>query len=89
MEIGFSPTAAGKVSGDAEGHLRDRLPGVRRRGALGDRLRRQLRGVVVGCVTSDGFPAWYQDGNGVRVVPCLDLADPRCVVLAGAGFDPV
>lgn len=39
-------------------------------------------------IRSDGFPAWYQDGNGVRVQPCLDVSDPRCIVLADAGFDP-
>lgn len=36
----------------------------------------------------DGFPAWYQDTNGVRLEPCLDVNDPKCVVLGGAGFDP-
>ncbi len=36
----------------------------------------------------DAFPAWYQDGNGVRLQPCLDVGDPRCVVLGGPGFDP-
>lgn len=36
----------------------------------------------------DGFPDWYQDDNGVRVQPCLDPADPNCIVLADTGFDP-
>ena len=31
---------------------------------------------------------WYQDGNGVRLAPCIDPSDTRCVVLGGAGFDP-
>ncbi len=39
-------------------------------------------------VRADGFPEWYQDKNGVRVEPCLDAGDPRCVVLAGPGYDP-
>ena len=37
---------------------------------------------------SDGFPTWYQDANGLRLTPCLDPNDPRCVVLAGPGYDP-
>ncbi len=43
---------------------------------------------VAGAVRADGFPEWYQDENGVRVEPCVDAADPRCVVLGGSGFDP-
>jgi hypothetical protein len=35
-----------------------------------------------------GYPDWYQDENGVQTVPCLDAADPNCVVLADAGFIP-
>ena len=36
----------------------------------------------------DGFAEWYQDDNGVRVEPCLQAADPNCIVLGDAGFDP-
>jgi hypothetical protein len=43
---------------------------------------------VSAAIRSDGFPAWYQDDNGVRVQPCLDVSDPNCIVLADAGFDP-
>jgi len=43
---------------------------------------------VSSAMRSDGFPAWYQDDNGVRVQPCLDASDPNCIVLADAGFDP-
>ena len=36
-----------------------------------------------------GIPRWYSDQNGVRVEPCLDPADPFCVVLANPGvYDP-
>ena len=44
--------------------------------------------VSPGVRPDDGFPTWYQDGNGVRLTPCIDVADTRCVVLGGAGFDP-
>jgi hypothetical protein len=43
---------------------------------------------VSSAMRSDGFPEWYQDGNGMRVQPCLDASDPNCIVLADAGFDP-
>ncbi len=36
-----------------------------------------------------GFPDWYQDTNGTRLEPCLDVNDPFCVVLPNPGvFDP-
>jgi hypothetical protein len=44
--------------------------------------------VSPGVRPDDGFPTWYQDGNGVRLAPCIDPSDTRCVVLGGAGFDP-
>ena len=34
---------------------------------------------------ANGFPSWYEDEAGNRVVPCLDPADPNCVL---AGFTP-
>jgi hypothetical protein len=37
---------------------------------------------------ANGFPLWYEDANHVRVQPCLDPADPNCIVLADAFFDP-
>lgn len=36
----------------------------------------------------DGFPTWYQDDRGVRLSQCLVAADPNCIVLPDAGFDP-
>jgi hypothetical protein len=44
--------------------------------------------VSPGVSAEHGFADWYQDDNGIRVEPCLDPADPNCVVLADAGFDP-
>ena len=38
--------------------------------------------------TVAGFPMWFQDGNGVRVEPCLSQADQNCVLLPNTGFDP-
>src|SRR5262245_12103828 len=40
--------------------------------------------VAVGPVNGEfGFPAWYQDSNGLRVEPCLDDQDPMCGFLPG------
>jgi hypothetical protein len=36
--------------------------------------------------SSNGFPRWYQDGNGIRLQPCLQTTN--CVLLADAGFNP-
>lgn len=35
-----------------------------------------------------GFPRWYQDAAGSRVEPCLDTADPNCILLPSASFNP-
>ena len=41
-----------------------------------------------------GYPDWYQDTTGVRVQPCLytnavpSVADPNCILLADATFNP-
>jgi hypothetical protein len=35
-----------------------------------------------------GYPMWYQDANGIRVEPCLNPADPFCVLLPDPGFNP-
>lgn len=48
-------------------------------------------GVSAANDADNGFPDFYQDGNGVRVVACLDGADPQCVLPAAGdepGFDP-
>lgn len=34
------------------------------------------------------FPTWYQDDRGVRLAQCLNAADPNCVVLGDATFNP-
>ena len=33
---------------------------------------------------NNGFPMYYRDGNGLRVEPCINPSDTRCVL---AGFD--
>jgi hypothetical protein len=33
-----------------------------------------------GAVAKNGFPAWYKDGNGTRLEPCLDSGDPLCIM---------
>jgi Abnormal spindle-like microcephaly-assoc'd, ASPM-SPD-2-Hydin/HYDIN/CFA65/VesB-like, Ig-like domain len=36
-----------------------------------------------------GFPDWYQDTNGTRLEPCLDVTDANCIILPNPGvFDP-
>jgi hypothetical protein len=38
---------------------------------------------------ASGFPVYYQDSAGNRVVPCTDANDPNCVLpTPGPGFDP-
>src|SRR3954471_1791125 len=41
----------------------------------------------VGAVAKNGFPAWYKDGNGTRLEPCLDAGDPLCIMGALAPPD--
>ena len=44
---------------------------------------------AVGPVNStNGFPAWYEDANGVRIEPCLDQFNPFCGFLPGDVPDP-
>ncbi|MDQ1627600.1 MAG: hypothetical protein QOI54_1344 [Actinomycetota bacterium] len=38
--------------------------------------------------TSDGFPGWYRDENGVKLDQCIDPQDPNCVVLPDDFFNP-
>jgi hypothetical protein len=33
-----------------------------------------------GAVANNGFPAWYRDRNGTRLEPCLDAANPLCIM---------
>src|SRR4051794_14105218 len=40
-----------------------------------------------GAVAKNGFPAWYKDGNGTRLEPCLDNGDPLCIMGALAQPD--
>src|SRR4029077_14710456 len=44
-----------------------------------------VTGVSVSVDQANGFPTWYEDHAGDRVVPCLDPADANCVL---AGFTP-
>lgn len=43
---------------------------------------------VSSTLTPSGFPIYYEDANGVRLDPCLDLADSHCPLLPTPGvFD--
>src|SRR2546430_10504598 len=44
--------------------------------------------VSPGVDRSNGFPHWYEDAAGARVVPCVDPNDANCAVLPGPTFDP-
>jgi hypothetical protein len=48
-------------------------------------VEKNTGGIVdVGPVNGDnGFPAWYEDKNGVRLEPCLNLDNPLCGFLPG------
>ncbi|MEX5304561.1 hypothetical protein RF644_02305 [Kocuria sp. CPCC 205258] len=42
-----------------------------------------------GPVSSEhGYPAWYEDANGLRTELCLDGTDPLCGFVPEEGFDP-
>jgi Cep192 domain 4/Abnormal spindle-like microcephaly-assoc'd, ASPM-SPD-2-Hydin len=38
---------------------------------------------------SNGFPSWYEDAGGTRLVPCLDPADANCVLAGFTSTGPV
>ena len=35
-----------------------------------------------------GYPAYYQDANGVRLAPCSDPTDPNCAVAPDPAVNP-
>lgn len=48
----------------------------------------QAAGTVSSAIDAqNGFPLWYEDARGIRVVPCIDGVDPQCV-LPAAGEEP-
>ncbi|QKE85213.1 choice-of-anchor D domain-containing protein [Arthrobacter sp. NEB 688] len=86
VTVGFTPSATGTRTTA----LRLTAPGARPaqldvglsgRGSTADPA-------VSAALRPDGFPLWYQDGDGVRLDLCDDPADPGCIVLAGDGYDP-
>ena len=87
MTVTFTPTQAGHRTATLQVSAANAQPAMVSVGLAGDGASGSAA-VSSRLRPSDGFPAWYQDANGVRLEPCLDPADPRCVVLPDAGFDP-
>lgn len=86
VTVGFTPSAPGARATAL--HLAD--PAARPATldvALGGRGSAAVT-AVSGRTRTDGFPAWYQDADGLRVDLCDDPTDPGCIVLGGDGYDP-
>ncbi|MBD3782555.1 MAG: choice-of-anchor D domain-containing protein [Micrococcales bacterium] len=86
VTVGFTPTADGARSGTLRLAAPDARPASLDVVLTG---RGSAAAAAVAPVTrSDGFPAWYQDADGMRVDLCDDPTDPGCIVLGGDGYDP-
>ena len=86
VTVGFTPTTAGARATTLRLAAPDARPvsvdvALSGRGSATDPA-------VAPVTRTDGFPAWYQDADGVRVDLCDDPADPGCIVLGGDGYDP-
>ena len=86
LEVRFKPTADGERGATLTVNAPDASPASREvslsaTGFDGERT-------VAATQREDGYPTYYQDQNGVRLVPCLDPADGGCVLTGGAGYDP-
>ncbi len=85
LEVRFAPTSGGERTATLTVNAPDAEPASREvslsaTGFTGDRA-------VATTVREDGYPTYYQDQNGVRLVPCLDPADGKCALTGAAGFD--
>lgn len=77
--LAFSPTAAGNFSAGMQ--VVDNAPGGRHTLALAGTGSTANPAVSPAVRDSDHYPQWYQDSTGTRIEPCLNIADPNCVVL--------
>ena len=86
IDIAFTPQSAGPKSGTLV--LTDNAPGTTHTVALTGIGSDATATVSASVDPRNGFPSWYQDANGVRLEPCLDVASGHCVVLRDATFNP-
>ena len=84
IDVAFTPQGPGSFSGVLR--VTDNAPGLSHDLALTG-IGTATAKAVSNTTDPNGFPNWYQDDNGVRLEPCLSVAEP-CVVLADAGFNP-
>lgn len=84
MKVQFQPSVIGAFAGTLT------VPSNAASGSMAIPVKAKATNVtatVSAALDTAGLPIWYQDGNGVRVEPCL-TQDGNCVLLADAGFDP-
>ncbi len=86
VDVAFTPTTAGAKAATIV--VTDNAPGGTHTATLSGTGSAANPAVSPGVDSQHGFPQYYQDGTGTRVAPCLEAADPTCVVLADAGFNP-
>jgi len=85
IDVVFSPTSGGAKAGSLA--LVDNAPPGAHSVALSGTGINAVKSVSAGVDPRNGFPSWYQDDNGNKLEPCLDLTG-GCVVLGDAGFNP-
>jgi hypothetical protein len=85
IDMVFSPTTGGAKAGTLA--IVDNAPPGAHSVALSGTGVVAARNVSAGVDARNGFPSWYQDDNGNKLEPCLDLTG-GCVVLGDPGFNP-
>jgi len=86
IDVIFSPTSAGAQTANLV--VTDNAPGGTHTLALSGTGTDANPAVSATNDADNGFPQWYGDRTNTRVAPCLNPADPNCVVLGDAGFNP-
>lgn len=86
VDLAFSPTGAGNFSAGLQ--VVDNAPGGRHTLPLSGTATNANPAVAAAVDSSTHFPRWYQDSTGTRVEPCLNIADPNCVLLGDQFYDP-
>jgi hypothetical protein len=85
VDLAFSPTGAGNFTAGMQ--VVDNAPGGRHTLTLTGTGTTADPAVSAAVDSSNHFPKWYQDSTGTRVEPCLNIADPNCVILGDAFYD--
>jgi hypothetical protein len=85
IDVQFGPTAAGARSASLV--LTSNAPGSPNSVPLTGTGTGGLAAVSPDRDANNGYPTWYQDETPTRIVPCLDGADPQCV-LPAPGEEP-